>query len=103
MTDAEITETKSTIEFLEVHEGLMKEMLAIEEDKFTLHNSLFSTSILASIERRLSSVPACGPEKILDSSVLGELMQKLVVILKRMIAAKVELKAKIAVYEESRK
>ncbi|KAL0630803.1 hypothetical protein Q9L58_010348, partial [Maublancomyces gigas] len=54
---APVTETSSLIEFLEFYEKLLREMLAIEDSKFTIGDNLFSSAIIASINRHLGPLP----------------------------------------------
>lgn len=94
-----ITTLKDKLQFLEVHEGLMKDMLAIEDSKFTLHSHLFSSSILASINRHCNAVTK-GGEDTETLEKVTETMGKLKEVEQRITEAEVKLKAKMKVYEE---
>lgn len=94
-----ITTLEDKLEFLEVHEGLMEDMLAIEDSKFSLHSHLFSSSILASINRHCNAVAKDeGNTESLEK--LSETMRKVKEVEQRITEAEVKLKAKMKVYEE---
>lgn len=104
MAETEITSLTTTslvdkLEFLEVHESLMNEMLSIENSKFTLHSHMFSSSILASINKHRDAV-AKGDGDIKMVEKESEIMRKVKEAEERIGVAKMELKAKMKVYEE---
>lgn len=98
MTESHITSLQNAIEFLEVHEGLMKQMLSIKDTKFTLHSHVFSSSILLSLDKRRAA-------DHLDSATfetVRQLMGKVWELEDRMRVFEEELKAKMKMFEESR-
>ncbi|KAL0634827.1 hypothetical protein Q9L58_006260 [Maublancomyces gigas] len=107
MAEAYISEITRTIEFLEVHEGLIKKLLSIDDAKFTLNNKFISSSLLASLRRHRGVVKKDDdPEKSLECSTLDRLIvltSKVAELEKRMQVAEAELRSKVVAFEESRR
>lgn len=107
MAEAYITEMTRTIEFLEVHEGLIKKFLSIDDAKFTLNNKFISSSLLASVRRHRGVIKKDDdPEKSLECSTLDRVIVvtlKVAELEQRMQVAEAELKSKVAAFEERRR
>lgn len=98
MAKAHITSLNNAIDFLEVHESLMQEM--IDDKKFPLPMRIFSKSLLESMDRYHSAVQGNNLNTA-SLEKLGELVVRVQELGKMISVAERELKAKLEVYEES--